>query len=270
MRRMTRYIHGETDAVETERLEKQARFLSRWILEGVEVGPGARLLDLACGVGAMARRLRARLPDVVMVGSDLSLAQLRAARKFTGRGQDATIPLCCADAAQLPFRDRVFDAIHCSWLLEHVPGAAVVPILREARRVLAPRGRLWLCEVENESLAFWPRLPLVESCFDALWDAQVKGGGDPNLGRKLHGLCREAGFHSVLVTPTTLHMHRGSPAGYFRGVLAEFAEILESGVEVLPEPLKARSAEAVAQLLALEQAPGGSFTYTFFRARAEG
>ena len=27
------YIHGETDPDETERLEKQARFLTRWILD---------------------------------------------------------------------------------------------------------------------------------------------------------------------------------------------------------------------------------------------
>src|SRR5690348_2269969 len=57
------YIHGETDAKEIERLEKQARFLTRWILDGVEAGPGARVLDLACGTGAMMRRLMARLPD---------------------------------------------------------------------------------------------------------------------------------------------------------------------------------------------------------------
>jgi ubiquinone/menaquinone biosynthesis C-methylase UbiE len=267
---MTDYIHGGTDPTETARLEKQAQFLSRWLLDGVEVGPGARILDLACGVGAMARRLRARLPDVRLVGCDLSLSQLRAARAFTGRGQDATIPLACADAARLPFKSGAFDAIHCSWLLEHVPRAATVGILREARRVLSPAGRLWLCEVENESLAFWPRLPLAEACFQALWEAQDRGGGDPIVGRKLHGLCKEAGFKLVQVTPTTVHQHAGSPVGYFRASLEEFAEILESGIDVLPPELRERVQEARAQLLGLLDAPGASLTYTFFRARAEG
>jgi|GEM_PF-4292030 len=49
---MTEYIHGGTDAIETARLEKQAQFLSRWILDGVEVGPGGRVLDLACARGS--------------------------------------------------------------------------------------------------------------------------------------------------------------------------------------------------------------------------
>ena len=267
---MTEYIHGGTDPIETARLEKQAQFLSRWLLDGVEVGPGGRILDLACGVGAMARRLRARLPDVRLVGCDLSLSQLKASKSFSGRGRDATIPLAAADAVRLPFRSGAFDAIHCSWLLEHVPRAATVGILREARRVLAPGGTLWLCEVENESLAFWPRLPLAEACAKALWDAQEKGGGDPIVGRKLHGLCTEAGFTSVRVTPTTLHQHIGSPVGYFRGAVQEFVEILESGVDVLPAHLRGRVDEACRELLSLLTTPGASFTYTFFRARAEG
>ena len=49
---MVDYIHGETDAVETARLERQARFFARWLLEGIELGPGSRLLDLACGTGS--------------------------------------------------------------------------------------------------------------------------------------------------------------------------------------------------------------------------
>ena len=136
--------------------------------------------------------------------------------------------------------------------------------------MLAPGGRLWLCEVENTSLQFWPRLPLVESCFDALWAAQEKGGGDPIVGRKLHGLCTEAGFATVQVTPTTLHQHAGSPKGFLRASIEEFVEILESGTDALPPALRPRVHEAAQQLTALQSTPGASFTYTFFRARAEG
>ncbi|MBS2022629.1 MAG: class I SAM-dependent methyltransferase [Deltaproteobacteria bacterium] len=260
------YIHGATDSVETARLEKQARFLSRWILDGFDVGPGARLLDLACGVGAMARRLRARFPDAHMVGSDLSMAQLRAARSFTSDA-DGPIPWVNADASRLPFRSAAFDAVHCSWLLEHVPQRAMVPILSEARRVLKPGGVAQFTEVENESLAFWPRLPLVEDLARALWKAQQDGGGDPIVGRKLYGLAMQAGFRDVQVLPHTFHLHAGSPYGYFRGVLEEFAEILESAQDTLKDPLAERIPEAARMLRDLQNVPGSSFTYTFFRAR---
>lgn len=260
---MPSYIHGETDPVEVARLEKQARFLTRWILDGVDAGPGARMLDLACGTGAMARRLLARLPDVRLTGCDLSRTQLQAARQ-----QSPQLPLVNADAARLPFRDDTFDVVHWSWLLEHVQPAHARAILAEVRRVVAPAGCAWMTEVDNDSLSFWPRLPLVEDCFRALWRAQEQGGGDPIIGRKLHGLCTSAGFTDVQVQPQTFHFHAGSPPGYFRGMLEEFAEILLSARESLPPALAPRADEAAAQLIALEHTAGASFTYTCFRVRA--
>ena len=136
---MARYIHGGTDPKETERLEKQARFLTRWILDGVEAGPGSRVLDLACGTGAMTRRLAARLPDALLFGADLSLAQLQDARKRSG-----DLWLVQSNAAALPFRGGAFDVVHWSWLLEHVPRERAVDILREVRRVLGEGGVLAL------------------------------------------------------------------------------------------------------------------------------
>src|SRR5258708_36928937 len=171
---MTRYIHGETDATEPDRLEKQARFLTRWILDGVEAGPGARVLDLACGPGAMMGRLAARLPDAHLFGADLSLGQLRAARS-----RSPELLLVVSDAAALPFRSSAFDVVHWSWLLEHVPPGRAVDILREVRRVLSPTGHAWMTEADNESLCFWPRIPLAEERFHERWAAQGEAAADP-------------------------------------------------------------------------------------------
>ncbi|MGZ6125904.1 MAG: methyltransferase domain-containing protein [Myxococcales bacterium] len=260
---MAPYIHGETDRKETERLERQARFLTRWILDGVEAGPGARVLDLACGTGAMMRRLAARLPDALLFGTDLSRDQLLEAKK---RSPD--LWLAQSNAVALPFRGGAFDVVHWSWLLEHVPRERAVDILREVRRVLGEGGVAWMTEVDNDSLAFWPRIPLAEECFRALWKAQEEGGGDPIVGRKLHGLCRAAGFTDVQLFPTTFHLHQGSPPGYFHGMLEEFAQILDSARESLPQALKSRTDQAMAELLGIEKDPGASFTYTCFRVRA--
>src|SRR5260370_11124972 len=132
---MTRYIPGETDAAESDRLEKQARFLTRWILDGVEAGPGARVLDLACGTGAMMRRLAARLPDVYLFGADLSVRQLRAARARS----DWLMLLAC-HAAALPFPSSAFDVVHWSRLLDHGPPGPPGDILPEVRPALPPPG----------------------------------------------------------------------------------------------------------------------------------
>ena len=253
------YIHGETDPAEIDRLEKQARFLTRWILDGVEAGPGARVLDLACGTGAMMRRLAARLPDVQLFGCDLSRSQLRAAR-----ARSPGAPLVNGNAAALPVKSRSLDLVHCSWLLEHVKPGVALEILREVRRILAPGGVAWMTEVENDILNFWPRLPAVEPLFRTLWEAQEKGGGDPIVGRKLYGLCRAAGFEDVQLFPTVIHVHQGSPPGYLKSMLEEFAEILQSAREALP----GRDVDgASAQLFALEKDPAASVTVGCFRAR---
>jgi ubiquinone/menaquinone biosynthesis C-methylase UbiE len=264
---VTRYIHGETDSVEVSRLETQARFLSRWILDGVEIGPGSFVLDLACGTGAMSRRLRARFPDVELFGCDISQDQLVAARDEQRRVRDH-FPLVRCNAAALPFVSGTFDAVHCSWLLEHVPKDETIAILHEARRVLRPGGTVYLCEVENESLLFWPRKPLLEECFRALWEAQAAGGGDPIIGRKLHGFCTAAGYARTEVVPTTQHFHAGSPPGYYHAMIHEFAEILRSAQDALPSALRGQVEQACSNLYALEREAGSSFTYTFFRARA--
>ncbi len=94
---------------------------------------------------------------------------------------DTTIPLACADAARLPFKSGAFNAIHCSWLLEHVPRAATVGPARGAP-VLSPAGRLWLCEVENESLAFWPRLPRRGLLPGALGGGRTEAAAMPSSG----------------------------------------------------------------------------------------
>ena len=84
----------------------------------------------------------------------LSLMQLRAAR-----ARSPWLMLAASDAAALPFRNGAYDVVHWSWLLEHVPPSRAVDILREVRRALSPEGHAWMTEVDNDSLAFWPRIP---------------------------------------------------------------------------------------------------------------
>src|SRR4051812_41805063 len=111
---MASYIHGGTDPREVARLQKQAEWGGRFILRDFVAKPGERVLDLATGVGAMARELKRRFPEIRLTGVDLRLSQLRSARAHTPVADYAQ-----ADGTRLPFADGTFDRIHCSWLLEH-------------------------------------------------------------------------------------------------------------------------------------------------------
>ncbi len=95
------------------------------------IGPvaGLRVLDLGCGKGRFAVHLADQGAEVL--GVDLSSAMLGCA---------SGIDRAKASAKRLPFADRVFDAVIAVEVLEHV--GDVRPVLREARRVLRPGGRL--------------------------------------------------------------------------------------------------------------------------------
>ena len=100
---------------------------------------GLRVLDLGCGKGRFARHLAGLGSDVV--GVDLSPAMLGAA---------VGLDRAKASARRLPFADGTFDAVVAVEVLEHV--GDVRPVLREARRVLRPGGRLAVVDKNARAL----------------------------------------------------------------------------------------------------------------------
>jgi ubiquinone/menaquinone biosynthesis C-methylase UbiE len=101
-----------------------------------------RVLDLGCGWGRHLRLLEEAGHSVI--GLDLSLALLRRAADPTdGVG---TSPVVAGNMLRLPFRDEAFDVVvnlatSLGLLLDDRDAAGA---LAEARRVLAPGGRLLL------------------------------------------------------------------------------------------------------------------------------
>jgi SAM-dependent methyltransferase len=92
-----------------------------------EPAPGARLLDVGAGAGAIARPARRR-------GYDVSPVDAAA-------GMVARLPgSILADAADLPFEDDEFDVVTAGFMVHLVDDP--VRALREFRRVLAPHGLL--------------------------------------------------------------------------------------------------------------------------------
>jgi ubiquinone/menaquinone biosynthesis C-methylase UbiE len=105
------------------------------VLGELSRGAPRRVLDLGCGTGQLAARVRRELPHAEVVGCDFSRGMLEhAARRTHG------LPLVRGDAQRLPFGPASFDAVVSTeafhWFPD--PGAA----LAEIHRVLAPRGRL--------------------------------------------------------------------------------------------------------------------------------
>lgn len=104
----------------------------------VEMGPKS-VLEVAAGSGVVPRALAPRLPEAVRyVATDLNKPMLDHA---ADRHPEAhPIEWQQADALNLPFPDGSFDAVICQFGVMFFPSQA--DGFREARRVLAPGGKL--------------------------------------------------------------------------------------------------------------------------------
>ena len=250
---MPDYIHGKTDPREVARLETQAHFSSPRILRDFDAAPGMRVLDLATGVGAMAGQLLTRFPGIHLTGLDLNREQLAyAAKNHPGPAYVR------GNGARLPFRDQTFDRVHCSWMLEHL--VKPVSVLAEVRRVLKNEGYCHFTEVENSTFRITPENALVTEVMNALNEAQIKGGGDPFIGRQLDALFRQAGFPKVKVIDVEWHGTAADPS-LFKAFVIEFAEIFMSLDEALGPAMTEKLRGAAQKLHELPSIPGSEIYY---------
>jgi len=111
----------------------------RMALSMLELSPGDRVLDVACGPGNFTRGFARATGEGLVVGIDASKTMLAVAVRKT---ESANLAYVRGDACELPFRDGSFDAICCfaALYLIQEPTRA----LDEIARVLAPGGRVAL------------------------------------------------------------------------------------------------------------------------------
>lgn len=254
------YVHGATDAREVARLEKQADFTAPFTFPTLELKPGLRVLDLATGVGAMGARLLRFCPGIHLIGIDLSEAQLAAARS-----NHPELLVVHGDATRLPFPEGTFDRVHCSWLLEHVPSP--VKVLEEVRRVLRPGGLCHFIEVDNATFRTTPACPSATEVMRRLNEAQLKGGGDPFVGRRLESVFSAAGFSRFEVDRRPLLGEASNP-DYFQAFVDEFVDIFAGLDQSLGAGAMPLISKAIGELRALPRTEGGSIGYTPSIARA--
>lgn len=109
------------------------------LLREIALGPGARLLDLACGEGRHMRSLGRR--GLRPVGLDLSSSLLRRARD-----REPEAPLVRADMRDLPFRPGTFGVVTSFFTSFGYFSSDEDDrrVLVEIRRVLEPGGHLFL------------------------------------------------------------------------------------------------------------------------------
>jgi demethylmenaquinone methyltransferase / 2-methoxy-6-polyprenyl-1,4-benzoquinol methylase len=145
---------------------------AKWRARAVDlaaVGPGARVLDVACGTGDLALEAAARGASVV--GLDFSSEMLRHARE-----KSREVEWVEGSALALPFGDDAFDAATVGFGARNF--ADLAQGVGEMVRVVKPGGRIVVLEITT------PQKPPLSTFFGVWFDRIVpalgKVAGDPD------------------------------------------------------------------------------------------
>jgi SAM-dependent methyltransferase len=104
--------------------------------------PAHALLDFGCGIGGSIPHFSELLPSAALTGVDVSERSLAIAK---GRFADAA-DYRLFDGRVLPFADDSFDIAFAACVFHHIPQDLHLSLLAEIRRVLRPRGVLFIFE----------------------------------------------------------------------------------------------------------------------------
>ena len=263
------YLHGFSRTEQT-RLVKQARIAEPMIFRSIDYTGAKSLLEVGSGVGAQTEILLRRFPDLHVTCVDLNQVQLDTAAENLGAMPwlQGRYSLRQADATDLPFEARSFDAAFLCWVLEHVPSPTRV--LAEMRRVLSPGSPVYITEVMNASFLLDPYSPNVWKYWMAFNDFQHENGGDPFVGAKLGNLLLAGGYRDVTTEIKTFHLDNREPVRR-KTMIAFWEELLLSAADQLIAA-GCVTVEVVdnmrREMHQVQSDPNAVFFYSFVQARA--
>lgn len=120
----------------------------RLTVEALELGPGARVLDLATGTADLALLVANSEPSAHVVGLDPSEKMLEIGRVKVARAElTERVELVQGDAQSLPYPDASFDGVCIAFGIRNVPDRDRA--LREMARVTKPGGHVAILELSE-------------------------------------------------------------------------------------------------------------------------
>jgi SAM-dependent methyltransferase len=214
--------------------ERQSGDLSGWMCDAAGVGPGSRVLDLACGPGPIAVLASQRVrPDGHVVATDLSPEMVAITVRSKLRLGLENLEVVEMDMQALTLPDRSFDATTCRFGLMFCPD----PVLgaAEALRVLRQGGRY--------AVAVWdlpPKNPFFTAWTGALGEFMPMPPPDPTAPGifrlappgELERVLRTAGFTDIVVESRPIEMTYTSLDEYWT-IQTELAAPLRTAMATL-------------------------------------
>ncbi len=194
------------------------------------LGKGNRVLDLACGTGAVTKKILEKIgKDGHVIGVDISLSAVKIAKKWAA---SENVDFVVSDAESMYFNEK-FDAVTCQYALFFFPNAHKV--LQNAKRCLKGSGTLTLV-VHGAG----DSVPYFSSIFDVVtkFIPDYLPPGAPNLDRfgtktRLKKTIRAAGFTNIEIKEFIFSYSPGTFSKYWNDYLKYLAKPLRKKIDRL-------------------------------------
>jgi len=189
-------------------------------------------LDLGCGPGFVANRMRVLRPNLGIVGVDRDSEVLVHARQ--------SFPCLRAEACDLPFASDAFDVALARLVLRHVrhPQRVVSELVRVVRR----RGLVIIEDCDDGSLVLEPTPAGFERVLAARHASLRRRGAEPHLARRLPALLSTGGLDDIAVRAIVVHSADIGADAFARIALRPAAEAIDPDLIAAEELARARHA----------------------------
>ena len=199
-------IRGGVEGRERLRLLSEVMGPStRALLTTVGIPAGSTCLDIGCGGGDVTFDLaRAAGPAGRVIGVDLDAVKLDIARRTADEQGLSNITFEVQDASEWK-PGELFDVVYARFLLTHLREPA--RLISAVRSQMRPGGVIIVEDVDFRGHFAEPDCPALRRYVELYTKSVQARGADPNIGPRLPGLLREAGFEDVhlsLVQPVAL------------------------------------------------------------------
>jgi ubiquinone/menaquinone biosynthesis C-methylase UbiE len=173
-------------------LTTREQAFKRRLLDHAAIRGGDSVLDLACGTGTLAVRIKTTTPRAKVSALDADVAILERARS-KAKAAGVRITFDHGLSTELPYDQRTFDVVVSTLFFHHLTDEAKADTAEEVLRVLRHDGRLMVAD--------WGRAqdPMMRTAFLGVQLLDGFRTTSSSVAGRLPEMLRDAGFTRVSV-----------------------------------------------------------------------
>jgi len=206
------------------------------LVDLINVQQGNKVLDIACGTGAVTKKLTQKVgKSGYVVGADTSVTAIKIAKKWNENASN--LLLINSDAENFSFKEK-FDIITCQYALFFFPNA--IKALKNMRNSLKESGKLGISVHGHKD-----RVPFFGNIIDAVTEfiPDYIPPGTPSLDRfgtkkSLRDEVKKSGFSKILVKDFVFKYSPGNFDEYWRNYLKYVAKPIKEKLNQLERSQK--------------------------------